>query len=128
MWLINLSPRECWKKHSVQCLVTVTPLRKTWLTTDLPKSRDLGTTHDRTISEMQNWTLSLGAPVAPSVSPSFLERIIGGRAARRSSGNGSDRRDDFGGRGSGRGGGRDDFGGRGEFGGRGRGGRDDFGG
>lgn len=36
---------------------------------------------DSAISQMQNWALAMGAPTAPLVSPSFLQRMVGAKSA-----------------------------------------------
>ena len=74
---------------------------------DLPKTKEMGVTTQRTMSEMENWALAMGAPAVPHVSETLLARIIGNRGIR-------DRRgSDEGGRGFDRGGRGFDRGGRG---------------
>lgn len=47
------------------------------LTKDLPKAKDWGFTHERAMSEMENWGLEMGLPTVPRVSEDLLARIIG---------------------------------------------------
>jgi superfamily II DNA/RNA helicase len=59
------------------CNLLFTPKRNLSLIVDLPKVKSWGTSIEQAMSEMENWTLAMGAPAIPRVSKTFLERIIG---------------------------------------------------
>jgi hypothetical protein len=46
------------------------------------------------MSEMENWTLAMGAPTVPRVSPALIERIVGKSRTQRSTNRGMNGRQD----------------------------------